>query len=215
MKHQSRKFIDLIQAITSKWANWDPTKPIHVGDYGMINKKTGEFDCEGNIYTTKDIVDIDMTDPALRPVETGEDDKFIVTSWGVTTKEFSKTAKVSVPGAENVALKVGFQYDGRKRGAGLAMYKSRHISLPNDERIVRLLKSRSQVLKGKHVVTEVICCAAYAMYMSTNRVERFFRPRQATGGLIWSSETNHGIYREGSDSNTKYMPLYRLNKSGT
>lgn len=30
MKYDSRKFIDLILATTSKWANWDPPRAIKV-----------------------------------------------------------------------------------------------------------------------------------------------------------------------------------------
>lgn len=132
---------------TSKWANWDPPRPIHVGDYGMINNETGEFDWEGNVYTTTNDIGIDMTDPALTPIEQeGGDDKFIVKSWGVTTKEVNASAEAAVAGAVDVALKVEFQFDGRKPAAALVMYKPRYISLPNDERVIKLLKFRPDVL---------------------------------------------------------------------
>ncbi|KAJ7900700.1 hypothetical protein B0H14DRAFT_2671480 [Mycena olivaceomarginata] len=42
MKYASRKYIDLIQAASSKWANWDPPHPIKVGDYGTVDKDTDE-----------------------------------------------------------------------------------------------------------------------------------------------------------------------------
>ncbi|KAG1795982.1 uncharacterized protein HD556DRAFT_1234785 [Suillus plorans] len=224
MKYESRKYIDLIQSITSKWANWDPPKPINVGDYGMINNATGEFEWEGNIYTSKTITDIDMTDPALHPVEEEGDDKFIVKSWGVTTRETKVATEAAVSGVVNVALKVDFEFEGRKRAAAMVMYQPRYISLPKDERIIELLKCRPEKLKGKYIVTEVICCAAYMMYMSTNRAEKFSVTLQVTGppspaanvggtaGFTWSSETTHGIYREGSNTSIKYMPLYRLKK---
>ncbi|KAG1852136.1 hypothetical protein DFJ58DRAFT_791694 [Suillus subalutaceus] len=226
MKYESRKFIDLIQGVTSKWVNWDPPRPINVGDYGMINNETGEFDWEGNLYKTTSNIGIDMTDPALRPIEQDEgDDKYIVKSWGVTTKELNVSAEADVPGGVNVALKVNFQFDGRKPAAALVMYKPRYISLPNNERIILLLKSRPDVLKGKYVVTEVISCAAYMMYMSSqSKAENFTVTLKATGpvvpavnaggaaGFTWSAETICGLYREGSNSTLKYMPLYRLKK---
>ncbi|KAG1807101.1 uncharacterized protein BJ212DRAFT_1387950 [Suillus subaureus] len=224
MKYESRKFIDLIQGVTSKWVNWDPPTPINVGDYGIINNETGEFDWEGSLYTTTSRIGIDMKDPALCPTEQGGDDKYIVKSWGVTTKELNVSAEADVPGGGNVALKVNFQFDGRKPAAALVMYKPRYISLPKDERIVELLKSRPDVLKGKCVVTEVISCAAYMMYMSKQTAENFSVTLKATGpvtpavnaggaaSFTWSSETFCGLYREGSDSTTKYMPLYRLKK---
>ncbi|KAG1856752.1 hypothetical protein F4604DRAFT_1590256 [Suillus subluteus] len=225
MKYMSWKFIDLIQGTTSKWANWDPPRPINVGDYGMINNETGEFKWEGNLYTTMNDIGIDMTDPALGPIEQEEgDDKYIVKSWGVTTKKLNVSAEADVPGGVNVALKVNFQFDGRKPAAALVMYKPRYISLPKDECIILLLKDRPDVLKGKYVVTKVISCAAYMMYMSDQKAENFSVTLQATGpvapavnaggaaGFTWSAETFCGLYCEGSNSTAKYMPLYRLKK---
>lgn len=71
-----------------------------------------------------------------------------------------------MPDAVNIALKVDFQFEGGRPAAALVMYKLRYISLPKDERIINLLMSRPDILKGKYVVTEVISCAAYVMYMS-------------------------------------------------
>ncbi|KAJ7869564.1 hypothetical protein B0H14DRAFT_3440559 [Mycena olivaceomarginata] len=45
MKYASRKYLDLIQAASSKWANWDPPHPIKA-----IDKDTGRFEKDGNIY---------------------------------------------------------------------------------------------------------------------------------------------------------------------
>ncbi|KAG2151071.1 uncharacterized protein EDB93DRAFT_1249563 [Suillus bovinus] len=214
MKHESRKFIDLIQNVSSKWANWDPPKPINVGDYGKIINETGEFDWEGNIYTSG-ILDIDMTDQALVPVETEGDDKFIVKSWGVTTKE-ATPAGTATTDAENVALRIEFQFEGRKRAAALVMYKPKYISLPNNDRLIDLLKNRPDVLKGKYIVTEVMRCDAYMMYMSTNKAESFSVTLNTTGpsasAFTWCAETTYGLYREGSNPTTNYMPLYRLKK---
>ncbi|KAF9221221.1 hypothetical protein BS17DRAFT_810126 [Gyrodon lividus] len=51
MKYESRKFIDLILTATSKWANWNPLTEISVGDYGTVDRCTGKFEWEGNIYS--------------------------------------------------------------------------------------------------------------------------------------------------------------------
>jgi len=217
MKYESRKFIDLIQGITYKWTNWDPERTIEVGDYGMVNKSTGEFEREGNIYTSKGIIDIDMTDPALHPEEKEGDNKLIVKSWDVTIKETDVAPEAGALSAVNAALKVNFEFEGRKRAAAMVMYKPRYISLPKDERIIELFKSRPDDLKGKYIVTEVICCPAYMMYMSTNRAEKFSVTLPATEppastGFTCSSETTYGLYREGSNMTAKYMPLYRLKK---
>jgi hypothetical protein len=232
IKYESRKFIDLIQRATSKWANWDPPKKIEVGDYGTIMNETGEFDWEGNIYSphfqkqfqsSKYKFDIDLTDSALRPYEQeARDDHFVVKSWGVTTKQINASAEVAVPGVTNVALKLQIEFDGNKPAAVLVMHKPRYSSLPNDERIIQLIKSMSAILKEKYIVTEVISCAAYMMHLSDQQAEKFsvtlkavgpVTPATNTGGaasFTWSSEAVYGLSRQGSDPAEKYMPLYRL-----
>ncbi|KAG2124486.1 hypothetical protein BD769DRAFT_1467181 [Suillus cothurnatus] len=221
-KCASRKFIDLIQRATSKWANWDPTRTIKVGDYGTIINDTGEFDWEGNIYDTLFQKQFDLADPALRPTEQeGMDDLLIVKSWGVTTKETDQSPEAGVQSAMNV-LKIDLQFEGQKPAAVLIMYKPRYTSLPNDERIIRLIKSSPGVLKGKYIVTEVMSCAAYMMHMSDEKQEDFSVTLKATEPVLpavaagrtvdytWSSEAAYGLSRRGSDPTGKYMPLFKL-----
>ncbi|KAG1744587.1 uncharacterized protein EDB91DRAFT_1080688 [Suillus paluster] len=190
MKYASRKFIDLIQGAASKWANWDPPKKIAVGDYGLIDNKTGEFEWEGNIY---------------RP-------------------HFQEQLKSSngVQSVLNVAFEADLQFDGRKRAAVLVMHEPRYSSLPNDERIIELLKSMPDILKGKFIVTEVISCAAYMMHLSEKKAYSIsatlkanvpVAPPATAGGAVgfaWSLETTNGVSRQGSDPAAKYVPLYRL-----
>jgi hypothetical protein len=74
-ERSQRKFVDLIKEADSRWPNWDPPKIILVmrfhfrlivlslhnhthnqaGEFGTIDKKTGEWLTEGNIYTHPDI----------------------------------------------------------------------------------------------------------------------------------------------------------------
>jgi hypothetical protein len=232
MKYESRKFIDLIQRATSKWANWDPPREIAVGDYGTIINDTGEFDWEGNIYSpyfqqqfqsSKSKFNIDLTDSALRPhKQKAGDDHLIVKSWGVTTKEINASAEGAVSGVVNIALKLDLQFDGNKPAAVLVMHKPRYSSLPNDERIIKLIKSMPDILKGKYIVTDVISCAAYMMHLSDHRAEKFsvtlkaagpVTPAANAGGVAsftWSSEAAYGLSRQGSDPAAKFIPLYRL-----
>jgi hypothetical protein len=137
-------------------------------------------------------------------------------------------------------LKVDLQFTSNKPEAVLVLYKPRYTSLPNDERIIRLIKSAPDILKWKFIVTEVISCAAYMMHMCnqsesgmcksnfcavhTTRVETEKKSvtLRATGPVstavdaggavdfIWSSEAAYGLSRHGSDPTTKYMPMYRL-----
>ncbi|OJA10346.1 hypothetical protein AZE42_11946, partial [Rhizopogon vesiculosus] len=168
MYYASRKFIDLIEDATSKWANLDPLAPIKVGDYGMIDKETGEFHAQGNIYNV--------------------------------------------------------EFDNNKRAAVLIMYKPRFTHLPNDERITKLLSTRPDEFKGKCVVTQVISCAAYMIYLSDTKKEKFsvslsgntsVEPAVDAGGEFSfniSSEAFSGLLRKGGDPKANYIPLYRLQK---
>ncbi|KAG1778445.1 hypothetical protein EV702DRAFT_1096641 [Suillus placidus] len=232
MKYVSRKFVDLIQGATSKWTNWDPTRRITVGDFGIIINETGEFSWEGNIYdphfqkqfkSSNYKFDFDLADPALRPKEQEGDDLYIVKSWGVTAKAINESPEAGVQSAMNV-LEVDLQFVGYNRAAVLVMYKPRYSSLPNDEHIVRLLESMPDVLKGKYIVTEVISCAAYIMHLSDKKAEKFSVTLKATEPVLpavaagrtvdftWSSEAKSGFTRHGSDPTYNYMPLYRLKK---
>lgn len=98
-ENAQRKYIDLIKEVSSKWANWDPPKRVRVsllhhdnattlkwsfysqaGDFGTVNRKTGEFLVEGNIYTHHDIKPIAQQYP---PVEAPETDEYQIHSYHV------------------------------------------------------------------------------------------------------------------------------------
>ncbi|OAX37728.1 hypothetical protein K503DRAFT_801028 [Rhizopogon vinicolor AM-OR11-026] len=225
MKYASRKFIDLIQGATSKWANWDPPAPIVVGDYGMIDKETGEFHAQGNIYNVGSSIDFPRDDPALQPqVQDRGDDEFIAKSWGVTSKTVKATPEANLLGIGNASLNFDLEFDNNKRAAVLIMYKPRYTHLPNDERITKLLSTSPDELKGKYIVTQVISCAAYMMYLSDTKKEKFsvslssnasVAPAVDVGGEFsfnLSSEAFSGIFRKGGDPKANYRPLYRLQK---
>jgi hypothetical protein len=78
-ENAQRKYIDLIKEAAAKWPNWDPAKNIYVsivihpfvrqsvwpslgikqaGDFGTIDRKTGDLTVEGNIYKHIDIAQI-------------------------------------------------------------------------------------------------------------------------------------------------------------
>ncbi len=109
-ENAQRKYIDLIQRVAAKWPNWDPPRNIRVsialpqplvcfsalstsppsppflsqrkqpGDFGTVNKKTGELIVEGNIYTHPDIAQIARHH---RPIRTAEVDHYQINSFEV------------------------------------------------------------------------------------------------------------------------------------
>jgi hypothetical protein len=87
-ENAQRKYVDLIKEAAAKWPNWDPPRRIYVstalnslarqrlsdrfshqtkqaGDFGTINKKTGELLVEGNIYSHVDTKEIASRYPAV------------------------------------------------------------------------------------------------------------------------------------------------------
>ena len=49
-KLASRVYVDLIYQATSMYANLVPSSGLKIGDYGDVNKKTGEFVVTGNFF---------------------------------------------------------------------------------------------------------------------------------------------------------------------
>ncbi|KIJ60777.1 hypothetical protein HYDPIDRAFT_43111 [Hydnomerulius pinastri MD-312] len=229
VKYESRKFVDLILSSASKWANWDPPRPINVGDYGSIDRATGEFVWEGNIYRSyiQELLDkslgpnkIDLKDPTLQPVVSEGDEQLIISSSGVQATEAKLGAEVSVQGQANASLRFKFNFTD-KGGAALVLYKPQHSTLPQDERFARVLKAVHEVLRGKCFVTEVISCPAYLMVLSRKKGENFSASLSAANvnpvatvgadaGLTWSSDVVHGLYRSGSNTKPIFKPLYKL-----
>ncbi|KAF8126282.1 hypothetical protein EV363DRAFT_1348183 [Boletus edulis] len=228
MKYDSRKFIDLIRATTSKWANWDPPREIKVGDIGKINRQTGEFDWQGNIYDESfqerfgDSLDINLQHAHLQPVRLERTDDYIaVSSRGVSVKVVDLSVGVDAHAAANVKLQVNCQFTS-KCGAALVLYKPQLSCLPRDEQLVRLLRKFHDALNGKYIVTEVISCPAYVMVMSTQENQNFYTSLDANvpvpsgipvGGAAkacWTASAVHGIWRSGHHTLPIYCPLYKL-----
>lgn len=99
-RNPQRKYIDLINEASSKWANWDPPKRIEVGflllsyllltdlifvlqqpgDFGTVIKSTGELVVEGNIYVHEALAHIAKRHP---PSEGSELDRYHIHSYEV------------------------------------------------------------------------------------------------------------------------------------
>ncbi|KAH9007496.1 hypothetical protein EDB84DRAFT_1553914, partial [Lactarius hengduanensis] len=69
-----RKFVDLINEATFKWANWDPPRVI---------QKSGELKVEGNIFTHPEIWHIAQDYPVLRRLDIQAD---VGARWQFNTK---------------------------------------------------------------------------------------------------------------------------------
>jgi hypothetical protein len=219
MKNPSRKFIDLIRATSSKWANWDPPNQIKVGDYGNVDKETGRFDKDGNIYTDPVTAPLAAPHP---PEVAAPENTLIVSSAGVKRREFTTGAEVVIAGLADASIKGRWEF-GSKRGALLIMAKPRSSYIPNA--FVKLLID-IPALKDKSLVTEVVSCHAYSLHLSGADQDIIdvalvgaapISPGATVGaeiGTSWWTQNTSGLFRDACDRSGSciYTPLYNLKR---
>jgi len=218
MKSPSRKYIDLIFRASSKWANWDPPVEIKVGDYGTIDVETGKFEKEGNIYeepTTAELV-------APHPPQVDSPEKeLIVTSRGVKSHEFTLEPQSTTVGLHEASIKGRWEF-GSKRGALLIIAAPRKAYIPPDVILDKL--AAVPLLKEKALVTGVVTCPAYSLYLSASNKEIIdvafagtlpVHPEVTAGGAVeavWWTQNIAGVHRHACDKSGSYSytPLYTL-----
>ncbi|KAL5501092.1 hypothetical protein ACEPAH_9479 [Sanghuangporus vaninii] len=207
----SRKFVDLIKKSSSKWANWTPPNLIEVGDYGRINKKSGAFQREGNIYHEPSLKYITDQFPKQRcePM-----DEFIASSSNVKQCVFGMGADIGVYDIAETSFKAQWQFDS-SRGALLVMIKPRMTVLPNE-----LLNAciGNELLERKTVVVEVFSCPAYAMYLSNKKITTVGLALKvdtsdvaaAQLDTLWRSNITSGMFQKAYRREERYTPLFDI-----
>ncbi|KAI0304507.1 hypothetical protein B0F90DRAFT_1625955 [Multifurca ochricompacta] len=215
-EHAQRKYIDLIKEASSKWANWDPTKPIQAGDFGTVNKKTGELMIEGNIYKHNDIATIANQHPLY---EAPEVDQYQIHSYEVRGLDARADLSANIAGFQGVAFRSQWKFN-KKRGAILWLHKPRLICVPDT-----FFPNSLQIplLKGKSVVYQIFICPGFYMYLSNKSSEqvtvslRANIPPAIPGvsinpalSLGWSAEGCSGVRQHAYRSDPVYTPLFCL-----
>ncbi|CAE6480848.1 unnamed protein product, partial [Rhizoctonia solani] len=71
MSEPSRKYVDLIFKVSGKYGNWDPPRIVEVGDWGVIERETGSFIREGNIFEDTECKVLLSDIPDAQLVKTG------------------------------------------------------------------------------------------------------------------------------------------------
>jgi hypothetical protein len=215
-----RKFLDLINEATFKWANWDPPKVLQIGDFGTIDRKTGELKVEGNIYTHPEVKHIAQEYPAFEAAET---DLYQIHSQQVKRLDVKGDAG-SAAEDQGVSLRSRWQFN-TKRGAILLMHKPRLVCVPDgffDE------KFDLPLLKRKVVVEQVYNCPGFYMYLSNKSSEQVSVSLRsntlqpvAPGASIesglsvgWSANGSTGVCQQAYRADAVYTPLFRLKSLG-
>ncbi|KAL0957791.1 hypothetical protein HGRIS_001568 [Hohenbuehelia grisea] len=154
----SRLYIDKMYDMSSRFANWEPGWPILPGDYGKVIKKTGEFRKKGSIFTHPSTKHFAAAELYTIPGATSGVQEFV--SLEANKIGFDIGSTIDIPGLATAALKQRFQFGGQ-RGAVLVMRNSRMITLDGD-----LDNLPREALRGMRLVTEVIECPDYFMFLS-------------------------------------------------
>jgi len=108
---ESRKYIDMIYRTSARFPNWNPSKPLKVGDYGTINPQSGEFELDGSIYSDKDILE---KVPILRtkegqPIDGGADDQMVICGENTTSTVFDMGGSTDLGTFAQSRLKLEFK----------------------------------------------------------------------------------------------------------
>ncbi|KAI9458822.1 hypothetical protein F5148DRAFT_315756 [Russula earlei] len=212
-EHAQRKYIDLIKEASAKWPNWDPSRNLHPGDFGTVEKKTGDFIVEGNIYTHVDIAKIANQYP---PIQAPDVDNFQIPSFEVRGSEIRPDDGED----SGHLLRSRWQFNS-KRGAVLLMHRPRMTRVPDEFFKASL---HLPVLKGKCVVYQVWNCPGFYMYLSNRSSEQVtvsLRAKSNTSAgpdvhsqppltLHWSAEGSAGVRQYAYKADAVYTPLFCL-----
>ncbi|KAG8897421.1 hypothetical protein FRB99_008161 [Tulasnella sp. 403] len=228
----SRLYADLIFQISARYPNWDPPKRLQIGDYGTINKNTGEFQVEGNMFRLDPSI-VNAIDPKVYAtlmaygVEPAyPDTQYVIASQSGRAVEFNAGPDVAAIGGD-VPASVGgkWEFSKGKRGALLVMARPRLTHITNE--ILGTL-SKIKPLVEKSVVVQVYTCPAYVMYMTEKSGGELslslqgswpnFSTPSAVGPMTaeaivqWVCNHSGGLYRESCNKagEEAFTPLFHV-----
>ncbi|KAG8733256.1 hypothetical protein FRC11_007596 [Ceratobasidium sp. 423] len=222
----SRKYVDLIFKTSGKYGNWDPSQKVEVGDWGEIDKITGAFVKEGNIFKDPDSGPLLSDTQDTHLVRTGGSEDMIRIASGVGTK-FDKGLYTGVPTSVGLGVRVqsAWEFSSQNRSAVLTVVNaySNYLEVGIVFPILRTLRR----LEGKAIVTEALHCPAYALFMSEKGKGGKASLALYTGALDvgtvvsggasvgWKYTSESGIWRADcalSGTDAAYTPLYKVKK---
>ncbi|KAN0094908.1 hypothetical protein V8E55_003195 [Tylopilus felleus] len=224
-----RKYIDSIRQVSSKWVNWDPPISIRVGAYGLIDKETGDFIVEGNVYDEEFQKELDKHNAGIKmsdypPQEGPVEENFIICTRGTKCEEKEKEKEGDAPVIGKKSYKWFFERE--KRGAVLFLHSPRQIFLPPHVVLEPLYKVDKLI--NKCLVTSIHVCPAYSMYLSDKTGDNLslalvsetplttasVESASTDGGVSWLVDTPNGLLRKASNKTGEFAftPLYSLKR---
>ncbi|CAE6442153.1 unnamed protein product [Rhizoctonia solani] len=226
----SRKYVDLIFKASGKYGNWDPPHRVEVGDWGKINKETGNFVREGNIFRDPECSEVlsGITDGSMVKVGKPED-VLRITSGAQMELRNDLFTDVGGMGELGVRLHGAWEFTPRNRAALLTATDAYSNYLEVGVVFPKLRALRK--LDGKAIVTEALHCPAYALLLTEKgkggkaslSLHTGLSEVEAMAGVGskvgWKHTSESGFWRTAygyntttDGSNADYTPLYRLEK---
>ncbi|KAJ7190619.1 hypothetical protein GGX14DRAFT_407866 [Mycena pura] len=224
-QQESRKFIDLLLQVTNnKWTNIDANKEIKVGDFGQIDRATGELQIEGNLYEHPDTQAKMDAHPVRQTVST-EFEKYV--SEGVKELSLAASADAKVEPIVDGEFEGKFAFQ-KKRGALLVITSPRIQSMHGFPTSLLLDDQLKGVLKDRVICTDVVSCPGFFLYLGNSGSHVFnlslkadlpvpVAPGVKAGGSLqtgWKSENTQGLVKKGMSDKGEYVyfPLYSLKR---
>ncbi|KAK0478893.1 hypothetical protein IW261DRAFT_193261 [Armillaria novae-zelandiae] len=220
---EHRKCIDLFWKINHEHLNPNGL-PITIGDFGTLDKETGGFHREGNIFEHPESKDIMATQNRNDPRNT--------TAMECIFRSTSNVRRIDLPfgvgggltGTIDANVSAQFQFDS-ERGVLLDMRDVKFSMIPVVDTWVRKLE-KIPFFKAKGIVTETYTCSQYALFMNqkgkrgTGVTASASIPipvapaitASAKSGFNISGNTASGSVWQGAKSADcdSFVPMYRL-----
>ncbi|KAJ3554339.1 hypothetical protein NM688_g3160 [Phlebia brevispora] len=217
MVNNARLFVELIRKASGDcYPSWAPSHAIEVGDYGVINSETAEFDRQGNIYDPGFAPELEIA--KLHPHELcATEDQLVIVSRGCKGRSLDADLNVQFPELVNSNIKGRWEFQ-RGTGAILVLFKPAESRI-RDKAILLEKLQYNEVLAEKALVTSVYKCPMYALLLTA---DKHGKADAAIGLSIanvgtsslrgkWHCHSTSGVWRTaGEDGNSTFRPLYTL-----
>ncbi|PSR74590.1 hypothetical protein PHLCEN_2v9767 [Hermanssonia centrifuga] len=217
MVNNARLFIELIRkASGDSYPSWAPPRDIKVGDYGAVNRETGEFEPEGSIYDDEFAPELEIKkNHPIEPCWT--DDKYVITSRGCKGLTFDADVNTRFPELVRSDITGRWEFQ-RGQGAILMMFRPQESRIKGQGTLLPKLQHKTP-LSDKALVTSVYSCPMYALLLAS---EKDVKADAAIGLSLanvggasvrgtWHCYSSSGVWRTGGQNgDATFRPLYRL-----
>ncbi|KAF5357304.1 hypothetical protein D9758_005892 [Tetrapyrgos nigripes] len=217
---RSRLFVDLIQEASDCFGNWTPNQAITVGDYGVVNPQTAEFEKEGSIYDfdfAPEIHDEINKKHGIQACPT--EDQLIVVSRGCKDQAFTAEFKNvrTIPKIVGSNIKGRWSFS-RGRGAIVFLHQPTEWIIRDKARLFPRIQF-NETLEGKALITSVYTCPRFALLLTDNAAEQadvaiglsVMNIAGASVSGTWHHYSTSGLWRSGGqEGGLTFHPLYTL-----